>query len=274
VIVPFWNAAQTLEPCLRALTGQDLPADDIELLLVDNNSTDRSAEIVERHHGVRLLREAKQGAYAARNRALTEAEGSLIAFTDPDCVPEPDWLRRLVAPFADPEVCVLLGRSLPVGDSTALAAIADYERAKEELVFASDDPQLYYGHTNNMATRRSAFDELGDFEERARGADTIFVRRVVDRYSCGSVRYCPEARVHHLELDNPRSWLRKVQIYGRSAASYGLVVATRPLSRREHWRVVRAANAGQPLHRRMILLTLVLLESLAWRWSQLRIGSA
>lgn len=270
VVIPCWNAESTLDACLSALAAQTLAPGTFEVLLVDNNSTDRSIEIAKRHPHVTLLHEAKQGAYAARNRALGEIEGSVVAFTDPDCVPEPDWLERLTAPFADESVQIVLGRPVPVGRSATLEVIAEYEREKEAFVFASDDPSLYYGHTNDMAARRSAFDALGLFEERARGGDTIFVRRVVDRHGCASVRYCPEARVEHREIDGASSWLAKARIYGRSARSYGQVTPSRPLSRRERWHIARATNREKPLSRRLLLYGLLALESVAWRWGQWR----
>jgi glycosyltransferase involved in cell wall biosynthesis len=102
VIIPMYNAAATVEACLEALSQQSVGRECYEVVVVDNNSTDESGAIVKRYPVV-LLHEGRQGAYAARNRALQVAEGPLIAFTDPDCVPHPDWLRRLIEAMEDPE---------------------------------------------------------------------------------------------------------------------------------------------------------------------------
>jgi glycosyltransferase involved in cell wall biosynthesis len=67
----------------------------VEILMLDNNAPDASSKIVQRCADVRLLREATQGAYAARNRGVQAARGNVIAFTDPDCIPFPDWISRL-----------------------------------------------------------------------------------------------------------------------------------------------------------------------------------
>ncbi len=206
VIVPFYNAEPYIEHCIRGLLAQELPAAEFEILMVDNNSTDRSAEIVARYPRIRLLHEPKQGAYAARNRALEHARGDLLAFTDPDCVPRPDWLSRLLAPLCDPRVQVVIGRSDPASRSPALALLAAWEHQRELYIFGSGDPLLYYGRTNNLATRRIALQAHGPFVEVLRGGDTIFVRRVADRSGCEAVRYMPDARVLHLEIDSLRAY--------------------------------------------------------------------
>jgi len=106
VIVPMYNAERTLAACLDGLAAQDHPRGEHEILLVDNGSTDASASIARRHPGVTLLSEPRPGAYAARNHGLRRAQGDVIAFTDPDCVPHPSWIREIVS--AHPGGCVLV----------------------------------------------------------------------------------------------------------------------------------------------------------------------
>jgi glycosyltransferase involved in cell wall biosynthesis len=86
-VVPVHNTAEHLERCIAALQAQDYPRDQFEILMVDNNSTDGSPGILARAGGVRALSERKQGSYAARNRALRDASGDVLAFTDSDCAP-------------------------------------------------------------------------------------------------------------------------------------------------------------------------------------------
>ena len=82
IVVPVHNEERLIEGCLRALLALDYPRDRYEIIVVDNNSTDRSREIVERFPEVKLLSEKQQGDFAARNRGLSEAKGEIIAFTD------------------------------------------------------------------------------------------------------------------------------------------------------------------------------------------------
>jgi glycosyltransferase involved in cell wall biosynthesis len=240
VIVPVHNTAAHLERCITALLGQDYPRDDYEILMVDNNSTDGSAGILARAPGVRALAETKQGSYAARNRAVREARGSILAFTDSDCAPDAGWLRAIEAGLAEPAVQVVLGCRRPARDAGLIRLLADYENKKDEHVFASRWPELYYGFTNNMAVRRSTFERHGPFVERPRGSDTIFVRRVVEGEGCGAVAYRPPMRIAHAEMVGARAYYRKMFTYGRSRQLYRHIVRTRPLSSAERLEAFRA----------------------------------
>jgi glycosyltransferase involved in cell wall biosynthesis len=234
------NTAEHLERCLAALTEQDYPRDGFEVLAVDNNSTDGSAAILARAGGIRALTETKQGSYAARNRALREARGELLAFTDSDCAPDPGWLRAIDRAFEDPGIQVVLGCRRPGRDSGLIRLLADYENKKDEHVFASQAAELYYGFTNNMGVRRAAFEQYGPFVERPRGADTIFVRRVVEGAGCEAVAYAPSMRIAHAEMDGVRAYYRKMFTYGRSRQQYRHIVKTRPLSTAERLEAYRA----------------------------------
>jgi glycosyltransferase involved in cell wall biosynthesis len=201
--------------------------------MIDNISTDASVKIVRQYPRIQLLFEAKQGSYAARNRGLREAKGEIIAFTDADCVPSPDWLDEIVAALAQPGIEIVLGHRKFVGNSFLLPMLAAYDHEKHNYVFNSGIKELYYGHTNNMGIGKKLFDELGPFVERARGADTIFVRQSVNRYSCEVVRYCPQMQVRHMEIDSLYNLYRKYFIYGRSSRSYGRIVDVKSLTNRD-----------------------------------------
>lgn len=233
VIVPFFNAARTLDRCLEALMLQDEPGGGYEVIAVDNNSADGARAVASRYPAVRLLSEPRQTSYAARNRGLRAARGRLIAFTDADCVPQRDWLRRLRDAMTDPTVMVVMGRDRPAGRSRNLCLLSEYDHFKETFVMGSADPAIYYGHTNNLIARRELFEQVGFFEERPRGADVIFVHRVLRLHGTDAVRYEPRAIVEHLEIDSARVYFKKGFIYGRSARHYGGVAAARPLRNAE-----------------------------------------
>lgn len=263
VIVPFYNAAPSIGRCIEGLLAQDLPADRYEILFVDNNSTDASADIVAQHPRVRLLTEPKQGAYAARNRGIAAAQGRLLAFTDPDCVPGPDWLRRLTAPMATPETQIVVGGYQ--APASRLAALLDrYEETRNAYLFGRSDGAGYFGYTNNMAVRRSLFDRLGPFDERPRGADTLLVRRAVQILSADVVRYEPAARVRHLEVEDVARLFRKKFLYGASSHAHRRDgVGDRPLSFAEKIRLLRQTvrDARFP---RATAATLLLLLTAGW----------
>jgi hypothetical protein len=213
VVIPVYDAATTLADCLGSLLVQSLPRDRYEIIVVDNGSHDGSEIIARETPGVVVLHELRPGPYAARNRGIREARGRAIAFTDPDCVPGPEWLEAGFSAIVG-GAQVVLGETLPAGRSRALDAFAAYVRARDEHVFNGGDPSRYYGRTNNMAVAREAFDSAGPFTETERGADTTFVRAVVGRWGTGSVRFEQRMQVRHAELATVRAHLRKTHIYG------------------------------------------------------------
>lgn len=145
IIVPVYNTSRSLPRCIDALKSLDYPKEDYEILMIDNNSTDNSAAILAAAKGIRAMHELKQGSYAARNRALREARGSLLAFTDSDCLPDPSWLKEIEALFKDPDTQIVLGHVKPARNSGRLIRmIAHYGDKKAQLVFNSSCPEVYF----------------------------------------------------------------------------------------------------------------------------------
>jgi glycosyltransferase involved in cell wall biosynthesis len=103
IIIPTFNGASRIGHCLDALLNQT-SGKNVEILVVNDGSTDNTVGVVERSSGVRLISQANAGPAAARNRGALEARGTIILFTDDDCVATPDWLDAMLEPFQDPEV--------------------------------------------------------------------------------------------------------------------------------------------------------------------------
>jgi glycosyltransferase involved in cell wall biosynthesis len=243
VVVPFRNQERYIADCIGALESQTYPRDLYEVIMVDSNSTDRSAEIARRHAGVRLLREPTPGAYAARNRGIAEARGAIVALTDSDCAPRPEWLERIADAMSDPTLQLLQGCARFAAESPGLSVLSDYESEKASFVFSSGVREIYYASANNLAVRRSVFDRAGRFAELERGADVIFLHRVMAEYSCDAVRYRSDVIVRHLEVTSVATWFRKLKVYGRSSRQYGRIVHARPLNSRERARVLLATGS-------------------------------
>jgi glycosyltransferase involved in cell wall biosynthesis len=239
VVVPFYNSERYIGRCIEALLGQDYPEERYEIIFINNNSTDSSAEIIRRYPRVKLISERKRGSYAARNRGLELANGEIIAFTDSDCMPAADWLKEIESAMADPGTGIVIGNYQAAEDSFLLSMLEDYENEKNNYIFSSGIKELYYGYTRNMAVRKKLIDELGPFLERARGSDVIFIRKCVDMYSCEVVRYSPQIRARHLEIDSPGKFFRKLFVYGRSSRKYSQAANARPLTHWERFQVFR-----------------------------------
>lgn len=144
-----------------------------ELLLVDNNSTDRTRAIGERLASrlaprVRYVNETRQGHPRAKNRGIREARGEIVAFIDDDVLVAPGWLDALSSAFArHPTIACIGGKVVPRFESTRPAWLCDemlwiygvtpYGEQEREL----RAPEVPIGC--NMAFRRSVFDAIGEF---------------------------------------------------------------------------------------------------------------
>jgi len=110
VIVPAYNESAGIEAAVRSLLASDHP---VEIIVVDDGSTDGTADLVEslRLPGVRVIRQENAGKPAALNTGLAAASCDLVVMVDGDTVFEPDTVRTIVQPFADPRVGAVSGNA-------------------------------------------------------------------------------------------------------------------------------------------------------------------
>ena len=104
VIVISYNGARRLAATLTALTEQDFDKGGFTIVVVDDGSTDRTADVAH-DMGVRVVRlDRNSGPGYARNAGLRVADTDVVAYIDDDCVAAPNWLHDLIAPFDNLEV--------------------------------------------------------------------------------------------------------------------------------------------------------------------------
>lgn len=230
MIVPVRNRRELLAATLRALDAQT--ATDFEVIVVDDGSTDGADELaaaaVVAGRPVVLGRSGGAGAVAARTAGVALASAPLLAFTDSDCEPAPDWLAEALAALDD-------GAALVHGPTQPARPVRPLERSVSER-----DGGLF--PTCNIAVRRDVFESVGGFDVaaaarwrfrpsgRARGLgfgeDTLFGWKVARTQP---VRFVPGMVVrHHVFPPDLRDWLsRSVQ-----AAAFPALVREVPELRR------------------------------------------
>jgi len=216
IIMCTYNRCQTTAKALGSVAASTLP-DSVkwEVVVVDNNSTDQTREVVEdfccRHPGrVRYVFEPQQGLSHARNAGIREAQGDILAFTDDDVTVEPTWLQNLTAGLSDGEWAGAGGRTLlaqpfspppwlgleePYNLGGALAALFDLGDRPCRLSRAP------YGA--NMAFQKKMFKKYGTFRTdldrcgtgMLSNGDTEFGRRLLNAGE--RLRYEPAAMVYH-----------------------------------------------------------------------------
>lgn len=267
IIMPMYNAEATIAACLDALVAQQTESP-FEIICVDNNSTDKTIARIPDAPQIKVIDEPKQGAYAARNTGARAANGDVLLFIDPDCIAEPDWLAAHLRTLARPNAAVSLGRVRHGQDRGTLGLLGEYDHARQVVSFRTRATNHYFGYTNNLAIARNAWQTIGPFAERQRGADTVLVQNAVNEYGPRGVQYQSRACVRHLEMDRIATFWKKMLIYGRSSRLFSDQATPKPPS----WQIrMRArslacdrAKVGMP--GRIKLSAALGLGIIMWQW--------
>ena len=220
VIVPVYNGEADLPELLSCLRSQSCGETRVEYLLVDNNSSDRTPEILQAASSetpaIKQLTELEiQSSYAARNRGMKAAAGDILAFTDADCRPQADWLENLIAPFSKPSIGIVAGEILALPGKTLLEQYADRQNTLSQKHTLAN-PFCAYGQTANLAIRRSALEQVGLFRPYlTTGGDADICWRIL-RETDWQLQFAREAIVQHRHRQSIRELESQWRRYGRS----------------------------------------------------------
>jgi glycosyltransferase involved in cell wall biosynthesis len=213
VVIPTRDRPNALARCLGALAAQTV-GDELEILVVDDGSTAESAvsAAVARHSHARLIRRAGVGPAAARNAGARAASGTVVCFTDDDCVPSEDWVEQLLSALRQ-GADAAGGRTTADGGALAEAS----ELIARAPVVEVDRHYVSFAPSNNLACWRSVIDAV-PFDEtfpHAAGEDREWCARLLaSRYS---LRFVSSARVVHRQELNLVRFLRQQFRYGEGA---------------------------------------------------------
>lgn len=250
VIIPCYNAGPFLGETLDSVLAQTYPP--LEVLVIDDGSTDESAEIAEAYGPpVRVIRQANQGESVARNRGIEQAEGEWIAFLDADDVWKPEKLKKQVAEIAEDVVCVCTNY-YRFGSRTG---VRDFSEIPEEIRYRLEHiPRLRPFNSSALLVRRSHSPRFPTWAQYSE--DMLYELELVQR---GQVRLVPEPLVGYrrhagsqchtfsdLEmgrfetlqrwLQNQAGQLSPEQIFAiRDAGLYHVVKAARMAKRQRDW---------------------------------------
>lgn len=226
IIIPTYNRPARLKQCLQSIVQIDYPCDRFEVIVVDDGSNvplnDAIAPFYKSLH-ITLVTQSNAGPATARNRGANIAKGRVLAFTDDDCQPSPDWLTALVDYFfghtratktgyiVGGKVLNLLTQNLY---STASQLLVDYLYTQCN----ADPTDAGFFTSNNLALLAADFRACGGFNETfplAAGEDREFCDRLKSKGY--KLIYATQAIVFHTHELTLRSFWRQQFNYGRGA---------------------------------------------------------
>jgi glycosyltransferase involved in cell wall biosynthesis len=214
VVVCAYNAERTIGECLDGVAALDYP--DVEVIVVDDGSTDATADIAA-GRGARVFRTPNRGLSSARNTGLLASTGTIVAYLDSDAFPDPHWLRYLAGSFEDSTHAGIGGPNIAPLDSSPVAQCVARAPGGPIHVLLSD---LEAEHIPgcNMAFRREALIAIGGFDPRydAAGDDVDVCWRLMEHG--GTLGFSPAAMVWHHPRDSVRAYWRQQRGYGRAEA--------------------------------------------------------
>ena len=219
IVIPVRNRPREIANCLNSLARIDYPPEKIEIIVVDDASTDATPDVARWFSKVRLLVQPEhRQAACCRNLGAHQAKGDLLAFVDSDCTTDPLWLKTLVPVFRNPAVGAVGGLVDAASEQNRLDR---YEMVKSALKmgvwFKESGPKerFFYVPACNLLVRRDLFLRLGGFEESLHvGEDVDFCWRLEDQGA--TLEYRPEGRVFHRHRNRLGAFFRRRFEYGTS----------------------------------------------------------
>ena len=196
VVIPVFNDTHSLMQCLEALENQTF-SESYEVIVVDNASDEDVESIVALFSHTTMAVEPQRGSYVARNKGVEAAKGSIIAFTDADCIPATDWIEKGVQSLSSVVNCGLVAGRIEFAfrdpDYPTLIELCD------SVLFLQQDIYLKharFGATANVFTFKHVFDKVGLFNQDLKsGGDYDWGQRV---FNAGYQQiYAKDACIHH-----------------------------------------------------------------------------
>ncbi|WP_107667585.1 glycosyltransferase family 2 protein [Cyanothece sp. BG0011] len=224
VIIPIYNGQEDLPNLINCLQCQTYPKDKVEYLLVNNNSKDKTSDLLEQAIiesqkiglNLKALNENNiQSSYAARNQGIRQATGEILAFTDADCRPLNHWVEELVKPFIDEKIGIVVGEIEALPGNSFLEKYAERNNVLSQK-FLLEHPFLPYGQTANLGIRRIIFTKTGLFRPYlTTGGDADICWRIQQQTDY-QLTFAASAIIRHRHRSNFKELRSQWQRYGRS----------------------------------------------------------
>jgi glycosyltransferase involved in cell wall biosynthesis len=262
VIIPTKNCGDDLDRCLAALQKQTYP--NFEIILIDGHSTDNTVEIGSRY-GARIFYEDVGTRAYACNIGLENSTGDIIAFTDADCIPQPNWLELLVkyletrddvvsvgGPNTTPDDVSYVGKCVDLTyGSQIMTGETRYGKIFSDVVEVEHNPGC------NVAYKKEIIDGLQcKFENDLVTAEDVVFDHLLIKNGY-KILFAPEILMWHRRRDTVKAYAKQVYRYG-----WGRAMANRRHKELEHWThlVPIAALLGLILSSSLLMVLAILIQ--------------
>ena len=191
VVIPVRNGAPHLRRCLSSIKANLTPADRVEIVVVDNGSSDESAEIA-RGSGARVISLPDLKVGACRNAGAAAAGGGILAFIDADNEIAPGWLQTCVRAFQEQQLGAAGYLYRTPDDATWVQRIYDTLRAR-----TTERRDVEWLAAGNLAVRRTVFEQIGGFDEQLEACEDVQLCQAVRQAGYRVVSEPGMDSVHH-----------------------------------------------------------------------------
>lgn len=222
VIIPSYNSEKTIGNCIKALQSQSIKNYEVEerdsgsahvyqkfeIIVVDDGSIDRTADIVKSFKNVKFFRRQHKGPASARNFGAKMARGNILLFTDSDCEPDRNWVAEMAAPFSD-KLIVGVSGTYRTRQKEIIARFAQYEIEERHEKMAGMKSIDFIG-TFSAGYRKEIFEKFGGFDESfstSAGEDPELSFRIGE--AGYRMIFAPKAIVYHTHPNTLYKFLRQ-----------------------------------------------------------------
>jgi len=224
IVIPTHDRVEQLGTCLESLASLNYPKDQFEVVVVDDGSVQSLYDTItpfDDKLNFKFIQQGQAGPAAARNRGVSHASNSYIAFTDDDCQPEPNWLSHFADGFRKNPEAILGGYTINALEDNSQAVASQLLIDHIYQYFNREPNDARFFTSNNLAVSRDRFLESGGFDTQfplAAGED----REICDRWrhQGRQLIYIPSAIILHSHEMNLKRFCKQHFNYGQGAFQF------------------------------------------------------
>jgi len=167
IVIPAHNSLTSIDKVISSSLTQNYPKGKLEVIIVDDGSTDNTAEVIKKHSQVKYIYQQNAGAAKARNTGWMNAGGDIICFTDSDCIPEKDWVNKLITRYTSENIAGVGGSYDIADDKSWLARCIHEEIIQRHLKMPEISSHLA---SCNFSCRKNVLSQIQGFDESFKAA--------------------------------------------------------------------------------------------------------